>query len=571
VTVVSGASIPASSDDIRHDLAGRVQAPADEDILSTLRYSHDVIDATLSAFPNAQDVWIRHSWKAPDWRKPLGGDALGGCSFYGVRSTKNASSKDGNISFILRIVPRLHAKSFKIGPCKAYMDPNGIRSNTDSLQIELRLQSKASSLFTLVGRSNNDPIQSLDGLARQLVNHLEKSLCDREFTSVVSWNEAAVIHLEESFRRSKLGHCLELESIKLVFEQLHKGAVCSTRLHEHSRSRSMGYNFPLSNILHGVLKHRHEISPTTSKNGKEMSSVCNITHPEASAANTDSAHANRDSRGSVQLQIHPHLVDVSVASHSNVASDIPTIARCFEEGRSRQSGTANDLPIMLDNFLGVLPNLPKDITDYVKVKISLDPKVVAATSANLVALPSYTLELKKGSSSESVSVIVTSDLQACFKLRFKDSRWRNRSIRVQRMVLQMSSMDAAAVNSLLTSPAKTQVSILAETSHLAASASATMKKVCEGVKFDDVAVVPGMLAEAVLRVVRPLTTGLKLEQVSLSVIIGDDPVTLTKTVSLTDLGARVPSAQRYVPLLDHVEFPSGYLPRTQRSTFFDQQ
>jgi hypothetical protein len=555
VLVVSSAPISASSEGPRHDLAGRVQAPADEDISSTLRYSHDVTNATLSAFPNAQDVLIRHVWRAPSGSQ---GDVLRSCSLSGVQSAKNAWFNDGHNLFTLRIDPCLHATSYMIGPCKTY--PHVAGSVPAMFQIELQLQPKASPPFTSVGRSNNDPIQSVDDVARELVNHLQNSLRGCEFTSVVSWNEAAVLHLEESFRHSKLRHFFELESIKLIFERRTYGSAW-TRLHEHSRSRLMGYTGPLNSLLYDVLKYRHESSPTTSENGKEMSSVYNITHSEPSAGNTGPTHENLNPGGIVQLQMHPYLVGISVATHPGVACPPSMIAECFEESHSRRTGTASDLPTMLESFLGVLPSLPSDITDPVKVTISLDPAVVAATSTNSVPPPPYTLELKKGTSSESVVVSVTSDLQACFQLRFVDAKWKNRPIRVQRIVLQMSSIDGAAVDSLLSSPTNTQVRISTEVNHLAARASAIMRKVCKGVKFDDVTVVPGLLAEAVLRAVRPLTTGLKLEQVSLSVIVGDDPVTLTKTVSLTDLGA----------LMDHAEFPSGYLPTFQRSAFLTEQ
>jgi hypothetical protein len=555
VHVVSGAPISAASEDPRQDLAGRVQAPADEDILSTLRYSHDVTNATLGAFPNAQGVLIRHPWQAPSGPQ---GDILLSCSLSGVQSAKKASSNDGHSLFTLRIEARLHATSYMIGPCKTY--PHVAGSGPSLFQFELQLQPKASPPFTSVGRFDKDPIQSVDDVARELVNHLQNSLRGCEFTSVVSWNEAAVLHLEKAYRHTKLRHFLELASIKLNLER--KGYFSAwNRLHEHSRSRWMGYPRALNSLLYDVLKYRHESSLTTPENGEEMSSVYDITHPEPLAGTTGPTHANQNLGGIVQLQMHPYLVGISVATYPGVACTPSMIAERFEESHSRRTGTASDLTTMLESFLGVLPSFPTDITDPVEVTISLDPAVVAATSTNSMPPPPYTLELKKGGSSESVVVSVTSDLQTCFQLRFVDAKWKIRPIRVQRMVLQMSSIDGAAVESLLSNPTNTQVGISTEMKHLAARASAIMRNVCKGVKFDDVTVVPGLLAEAVLRAVRPLTTGLKLEQVSLSVIIGDDPVTLTKTVSLTDLGA----------LMDHAQFPSGYLPTFQRSTFLTEK
>ena len=70
--------------------------------------------------------------------------------------------------------------------------------------------------------------------------------------------------------------------------------------------------------------------------------------------------------------------------------------------------------------------------------------------------------------------------------------------------------------------------------------------------------VTGYLAEAVLRVVRPLTAGFVVESVSLDVVIGDDLVTLTKTVSVADLEARICAPKSYKSPIDHVNLPSGY-------------
>lgn len=76
-----------------------------------------------------------------------------------------------------------------------------------------------------------------------------------------------------------------------------------------------------------------------------------------------------------------------------------------------------------------------------------------------------------------------------------------------------------------------------EISNLVASVSDVLEKVCDGVRFDDITKVPQLLSEAVLRVVRPPTASLKLERVSLGVLIGDDPLVLTETVSLGSMEA----------------------------------
>jgi hypothetical protein len=168
------------------------------------------------------------------------------------------------------------------------------------------------------------------------------------------------------------------------------------------------------------------------------------------------------------------------------------------------------------------------------------------------------VELKKGTARNSVNLSVHTDLKRSFQLRFKSEEWNNRQIQVKKIIFQTSSIDAAAVSSLLDSPLAEQVSIEQETNNLAINAATIIQKVCEGVMFDDVTTVTGYLAEAVLRVARPLTTSFLLESVSVEVVIGDDPVTLVQTVSVADLEARTRTPARYMSPSDRVKSPSGY-------------
>jgi hypothetical protein len=218
-----------------------------------------------------------------------------------------------------------------------------------------------------------------------------------------------------------------------------------------------------------------------------------------------------------------------------------------------------DLPFVVDSFLSVLQGLPSDFPDPLAVKITPESAELTTNVETQVIQPKYSVALEKASQAESASVSVCLDLHKSFRLRFNDPTWTDRKILVKQVLLKMSPIDAFAVSSLLKKPAKERVQIPREIHHLGDSAATIFKKVCDGVKFDDPAAVPAMLAEAVLRVVRPLTTICKLEQVSLRVVIGDDPVTLTKTVSLADLAARLRKPQIHMQALDHIEFPSGYV------------
>ena len=213
---------------------------------------------------------------------------------------------------------------------------------------------------------------------------------------------------------------------------------------------------------------------------------------------------------------------------------------------------------MLDSFLAVLQNLPTDIADPMTVRISLDAPTFSRGHANNSLLPADSVEFKKSTASDSVKVSIRTDLQRSFQLHFNSEGWEARQIQVKGILFQISPIDATAVDSLLGHSFSEQVGIEQETNNLATNAATIIQKVCEGVKFDDVTTVTGYLVEAVLRVVRPLTPGFVLDSVSMEVVIGDDSVTLTKTVSKADLEARIRAPKAYIPPLDHVELPSGY-------------
>lgn len=192
------------------------------------------------------------------------------------------------------------------------------------------------------------------------------------------------------------------------------------------------------------------------------------------------------------------------------------------------------------------------------VKISRDAPTLSAYRASSSPYLTHSVELKKGIAPDSVKVHMHTDLQRSFQLRFNSKEWKDRRIQVKGILFQISPIDAAAIDSLLASHISEQINIEQEMSNLATNAANIVQKVCDGVKFDDVTTVTGYLAEAVLRVVRPLTEGFVLESVSMEVVIGDDLVTLTKTVSVADLAARARAPEYRTLPLDHVELPSGY-------------
>ena len=210
---------------------------------------------------------------------------------------------------------------------------------------------------------------------------------------------------------------------------------------------------------------------------------------------------------------------------------------------------------MLDSFLTIVQDHPTNDIDDLTVRITHDASALSARASNW---PAQFMELKKGTADGSVNVSVHTSLHRSFQLRFNSKAWKNRQIQVKRISFQTTPLDTVGVKSLLDQSLLEQVSVKREMDHLVNSATAILQKVCEGVKFDDVTTVTGYLAEAVLRVVRPLTAGLLLERVSVEVVIGDDLVTLTNTVSAADIAARSRTSSGYISPSDLVELPSGY-------------
>jgi hypothetical protein len=210
---------------------------------------------------------------------------------------------------------------------------------------------------------------------------------------------------------------------------------------------------------------------------------------------------------------------------------------------------------MLDSFLTISQDLPTSSEDDITVKISHG---ASALPAPTLTWPTHFMEFKKDTASKSINVSIHIDLQRSFQLRFNSKEWKDRQIQVKRISFQTSPLDTVTIKSLLDQPVSKQVSIKQEMDHLATNATAIVRTVCEGVKFDDVTTVTGYLAEAALRVVRPLTTGFLLERVSIDVVIGDDLVTLTNTISVADLRARSHASGGYTSPSDYVDIPSGY-------------
>jgi hypothetical protein len=521
--------------DIEKGFALLNQGCDDNSFLSELHYSYDAAYAALTTSPSTRHAsarQIRHWFRAHG----SGHLKLRSWALNGVLSRQRPSS-DAEItsSLALRIAALMDGGLSRIGPCNKY---SGVGTTFDFV-FELRFQPKTLAFHASLDKSAKEPTQNVTDLVTDILGKLQESLRGREFTSVISMNEAMIMYLKEHFCHSKLEQYLELEGINLVCNQVLKGGRSVRWVHEAPRFQVSPYYGDLgTRVLPSLCKYRQGRNRDATK--KE-------------ATPFDRANANERSYDSFKISVHPYALDISAPSDAQTNFTSSAIASRFEQDCAKI--VAKGLPSILDSFLTVSQNLPTKNKDDTTVRISQNASALPAQPSTS---PTYFMELKKGTANKSVNVSVYTSLQRSFRLRFNSTDWKNRPIHVKQILFQMSSLDAATVKSLLDQPASEQVGLKREIDHLAENATSIVQKVCDGVKFNDVTTVTGYLAEAILRVVRPLTVGFLLERVSMDVVIGDDSVTLRHTVSVPDLGARSHTSSGYISPLDYVEIPSGY-------------
>ena len=529
------------------------QRPDNDSLLSTLRYSCDLANAVLAALSSARYAITEQSMK----KIPSETDRLRHYEIRGVLSRHELQTNARvTPSFTLRAVAGVDKSNSKIGPNASF--PGKILSPS-YLILEMHLRLNALHSVTPSGGLPNEPTQGVEDFVNELLGGLWRSLSDCQFTSFVAWNEAVVKHLTDSFSRSKFGQYLELEGMRVISGRtVLRGSQSLQWIHESPRLKESMYGFSLGKGPEShMLKLRHERSLEAGGIGAVPMSVPTHHLPVGEGKLSFArAHAHKESHDTAKIAAYPHTLDISVASNVQMTLTAPTIAARFEQILARS--ITRDFPSVLDGFLSVLQSLPPNITDPLTVRISRDSPTLSTSRAGNSPWPTHQMDLEKGTASDSVKVSMYADLQRVFQLGFSGGKWGNRQIQVKGVLLQLSAIDAAAVNSLRNVPWSEQVSIEQEMNNLATNAATIVRKVCEGVKFDDAATVPGYLAEAVLRVVLPLTAGFVLESVSMEVVIGDDPVTLTKTVSVADLDARIRTLESHISPIDHVELPSGY-------------
>ena len=236
-----------SQETLAADIARVVRQPKDESLLSRLHSSHEFAKAVLLKLPSTRHVYIRRS----------GPEKVNGMALHlGTSMSRNdpLSSTENTSSFVLSVKFKLERNSKNIGPSYS--------PSPSKLRLELHLRPKASLFLAALGKSADEPIQSTEGFAAELLDDLRRSVLLCKFTSVVSFNEAVAVHLKDSFCRSKYDQYLELESVRVYSSRRAPGRYYIRWIHEPSCLNTSLYRFDLG---YGEGSHmirlRHKKSP----------------------------------------------------------------------------------------------------------------------------------------------------------------------------------------------------------------------------------------------------------------------------------------------------------------------
>lgn len=232
ISVYTDEVLTTSYEELSEKISRHVQQPDNDGFLSKLRYSCDLSNAVLSELPSAQHAITEQVVK----RRFLKTGPLRHWEIRGVLSRQDLQTSTKNIpSFTLRVVTNVHKSLIKIGPCAAFQ---GKAPSLSSLVFEMHLRPKALQFANLVGGCADEPTHGVEDFVNELLDGLWHSLRGCQFTSFVSWNEAVVMHLKDSFSRSKFDRYLELEGIR-VFSERHEVSELSLQwMHEPPCSKA---------------------------------------------------------------------------------------------------------------------------------------------------------------------------------------------------------------------------------------------------------------------------------------------------------------------------------------------
>lgn len=141
-----------------------------------------------------------------------------------------------------------------------------------------------------VGNSEKKSLPSLNDLATKLVHDMRTSLCTREFTSNLSWKEAAALHLEHALETSALKQYVNFDELTLSGFEL-RDLYRTQWVHGRCRSKILPYKEPIDlTLMPDGMKLRREYTPRTSEGNVGLRFVHAIHARANTSTNSKTGH-----------------------------------------------------------------------------------------------------------------------------------------------------------------------------------------------------------------------------------------------------------------------------------------
>ncbi|KAM0715071.1 hypothetical protein Q7P37_009536 [Cladosporium fusiforme] len=377
-------------------------------------------------------------------------------------------------SFSLRVNLPWSSRICKVGP---YNRP----SFAPEIEAELHLQPKSSQMSLFTDVCPNQSFANTDVARNWLplqVEHIalafRKAIGGRSFGSPSLFIETAAVHIESAFNQSQLSQYLDLKRTNVYL-------------------RGMG------------------ALPAAKEYAGEEISLRDHQNPEGAEVYTiDSDN---------QKAIGYSTLGISLTNGSTISASTSRMLAQAIESNCAKSGLAG-LASIIDGVCGAVGDLPSHVASTVVFEdpvSSVGPSSVYGDDreASQTRLTTHSVELETDNSSGPTGVAIKSIFQKKLSAKLRGSRRSSYGIEVTGIVLKMAAVNTLKLAASSEYVATRHITAGEETTGLVQRSCAVLDRICAEVDFDDFTSVPDMLAEAILRVVSPLTPSLQIEEVSL--------------------------------------------------------
>lgn len=230
------------------------------------------------------------------------------------------------------------------------------------------------------------------------------------------------------------------------------------------------------------------------------------------------ALADLNSDSDNQKAIGYSTLGISLTNGSTTSASTSRMLAQAIESNCAKSGLAG-LASIIDGVCGAVGDLPSHVASTVVFEgpvTSVGPSSVYGDNreASQMRLTTHSVELETDNSSGPTGVAIKSIFQKKLSAKLRGSR-SSYGIEVTGIVLKMAAVHKLTLAASSEYVATRHITAGEETTVLVQRTCAVLDRICAEVDFDDFTSVPDMLAEAILRVVSPLTPSLQIEEVSL--------------------------------------------------------